>query len=62
MEARAATFVRAAQGAERQSEDRVYHCLFARHSPQSICFITATVCPCALEFHGPRNKNKEMAC
>src|ERR1051326_6011499 len=26
---------------------------------QSICFITAAVCPCALEFQSLRNKNKE---
>ena len=28
---------------------------------QSICFITAAVCPCDLEFQSLRNKNKERA-
>ena len=28
---------------------------------QSICFIMAAVCPCALEFQSLRNKNKERA-
>ncbi len=63
MEARAAMFVRAVQGVERQSEeDRFTTAVSPGSRPsQSICFMTAAVCPCALEFQSLRNKNKERA-